>query len=184
MREYLSPVLRESKFKETGRLTPDEFVAAGDFLVYKFPTWKWESGEPAKRRDYLPADKQYLIQRGVPCLRRASQLANEARDEDEQLLSFALEGADGDDEEWVSTHTSRTTVGESIADIPDIEDDEDKGITNDMAQASLQDDIPDMDEIPDIEDEDAIGGGLVDVKDDAEARPSRPVSPSITSDTR
>lgn len=63
VRDYLSPVLRDSKFKETGRLTPEEFVAAGDFLVYKFPTWRWEAGEIAKRRDFLPADKQYLVSR-------------------------------------------------------------------------------------------------------------------------
>lgn len=44
-------------------ITPDEFVAAGDFLVYKFPTWQWESGDKAKAKDYLPADKQYLVQR-------------------------------------------------------------------------------------------------------------------------
>ncbi|KAG9089178.1 E2-like enzyme, partial [Ceratobasidium sp. 392] len=37
VRDYLSPVLRESKFKEHGRITPEEFVAAGDFLAYKFP---------------------------------------------------------------------------------------------------------------------------------------------------
>lgn len=63
VRDYLAPVLRDSKFKETGRITPDEFVAAGDFLVYKFPTWQWEAGEPSKRRDFLPADKQYLVSR-------------------------------------------------------------------------------------------------------------------------
>jgi ubiquitin-like-conjugating enzyme ATG3 len=54
-------VLKESKFKEHGRITPgmfnyrqttrllayfwtnhtEEFVAAGDFLVYKFPVWTW-----------------------------------------------------------------------------------------------------------------------------------------------
>ena len=56
-------MLLSSKFKESGRLTPDEFVAAGDYLCYKFPTWSWESGEPSKRRDYLPADKQYLVSR-------------------------------------------------------------------------------------------------------------------------
>ena len=36
-----SQVLKESKFKEHGRLTPEEFVAAGDFLSYKFPVWSW-----------------------------------------------------------------------------------------------------------------------------------------------
>lgn len=49
-------VLRESKFKEHGRITPgkllapdqrvkaeetEEFVAAGDFLAFKFPVWQW-----------------------------------------------------------------------------------------------------------------------------------------------
>lgn len=57
-----SKVLRESKFKEHGRITPgklelgvariselimtccralEEFIAAGDFLTYKFPVWTW-----------------------------------------------------------------------------------------------------------------------------------------------
>jgi hypothetical protein len=68
VRDYLSPVLLHSKFKESGRLTPEEFVAAGDYLVYKFPTWAWEAGEEGRRRDYLPADKQYLVQRNGACL--------------------------------------------------------------------------------------------------------------------
>lgn len=45
------------------RITPQEFVAAGDFLVYKFPTWEWEGGDKSMQRNYLPADKQYLVQR-------------------------------------------------------------------------------------------------------------------------
>ncbi|EEB88261.1 hypothetical protein MPER_14002, partial [Moniliophthora perniciosa FA553] len=79
-------VLKESKFKEHGRITPEEFVAAGDFLVYKFPVWTWEKGDTSKARDYLPADKQYLITRGVPCLRRATSLAYTDADEDAERL--------------------------------------------------------------------------------------------------
>lgn len=38
-------VLKESKFLQQGLLTPDEFVIAGEQLVHKCPTWKWEGGE-------------------------------------------------------------------------------------------------------------------------------------------
>ena len=44
VREMTAPVLRESKFVERGVLTPDEFVKAGDLLVYKCPTWEWCGG--------------------------------------------------------------------------------------------------------------------------------------------
>jgi ubiquitin-like-conjugating enzyme ATG3 len=98
-------VLRESKFKEHGRITPDEFVASGDYLVYKFPTWQWQAGEPNKAKDYLPADKQYLISRNVPCLKRVSSMAYTDEDEDAE----AMVGDDKEDE-WVATHTNRGTV--------------------------------------------------------------------------
>ncbi|KNZ60496.1 autophagy-related protein 3 [Puccinia sorghi] len=171
VRDYLAPVLRESKFKEHGRITPgkdalsqpplntpnittdspslsllptEEFVAAGDFLCYKFPTWSWEAGDPAKRRDFLPETKQYLISRNgashddhrhfqtlltcywpVACLRRASQMVYTDKDEDaETMMSFAAEGAVGaDDEEWAVTHTTRPaqSAAHDIGDIPDID---------------------------------------------------------------
>ncbi|KAJ1977781.1 E2-like enzyme [Dimargaris cristalligena] len=97
IREYLNPLLKNSKFKETGVLTPEEFIAAGDYLVYKCPTWSWSAGIPSKRRDYLPADKQYLITKNVPCLRRVSDL-NYGSGQD----GFAdeQEAEDG----WVTTH--------------------------------------------------------------------------------
>lgn len=41
VREYLTPILTESLFEEKGILTPEEFVKAGDLLVYKCPTWQW-----------------------------------------------------------------------------------------------------------------------------------------------
>jgi ubiquitin-like-conjugating enzyme ATG3 len=44
-RTYLTPVLADSKFQETGLITPDEFVAAGDFLVSKCSSWSWSGGD-------------------------------------------------------------------------------------------------------------------------------------------
>lgn len=126
--------MQASKFKESGRLTPEEFVVAGDFLVYKFPTWSWESGDLKKRRDFLPEGKQFLVNRNgeflddddlvergrglmrfylVPCLRRVSQLAyaGEGDQESETLINFGLEMEGGvtndNDQEWVATHTSK-----------------------------------------------------------------------------
>ncbi|CAG8523278.1 13985_t:CDS:2 [Acaulospora morrowiae] len=150
IREYLSPVLKNSKFKETGCITPEEFIAAGDFLVYKCPTWNWESGEPSKRRDYLAAEKQFLITRNVPCLRRVKQM--EYIDEDAETQ---IETEDGE-EAWVATHSGRAATNiEEIA--QPIEGDEDE-VNKRISKIVLEDindkedvDIPDMDDIPDIE---------------------------------
>lgn len=34
-------MLRSSKFKEEGKLTPEEFVVAGEQLVHTCGTWSW-----------------------------------------------------------------------------------------------------------------------------------------------
>ncbi|EJW75177.1 hypothetical protein WUBG_13912 [Wuchereria bancrofti] len=65
--QYLTPVLRESKFKETGVLNPEEFVIAGDYLIHHCPTWSWGQLDPLKAKPYLPINKQFLITRNVPC---------------------------------------------------------------------------------------------------------------------
>ncbi|KAG6897774.1 hypothetical protein C0992_011186 [Termitomyces sp. T32_za158] len=161
VRDYLSPVLKESKFKEHGRITPEEFVAAGDFLVYKFPVWSWEKGEASKARDFLPADKQYLVTRGVPCLRRATSLAYTDADEDaERLLSFGDSSAGGEADEWVETHAGRKTHGDSnpgvIDDIPDLDGD-DHGLAAGVGNVSLGgagEETPNLDDIPDMEEDD------------------------------
>lgn len=70
--EYIIPVLKVSKFKETGVLNPKEFELAGDYLVEKCPTWSWESCPNDKKRSYLPPNKQYLLTKRVPCFTRAA----------------------------------------------------------------------------------------------------------------
>jgi len=181
VRDYLSPVLRESKFKEHGRITPDEFVAAGDFLAYKFPVWSWEKGEASKAKDYLPADKQYLVTRGVPCLRRATSLAYTDADEDaEQLLSVGPEfGSQGKEDEWVQTHSARANTDNAanpgyIDEIPDDDlphEHHSSGLSKGMANMSIgsgaghiEAPTPDLDDIPDMEEE-----GLEEAEDDAAA---------------
>ncbi|XP_064544994.1 ubiquitin-like-conjugating enzyme ATG3 [Drosophila montana] len=94
--EYLTPVLKESKFRETGVLTPEEFVAAGDHLVHHCPTWQWAAGDDSKTKPYLPKDKQFLITRNVPCYRRCKQM--------EYVGEETLVEEESGDGGWVETH--------------------------------------------------------------------------------
>lgn len=114
-REWAYPTLTKSAFLEKGVLTPEEFVLAGDELVYKCPTWAWEGGEASKRKSYLPPNKQYLITRNVPCQNRVSSM--------ETALSMQAEaGGEEGDEEWlVSTIIKASDNPEDEFDILDNE---------------------------------------------------------------
>lgn len=143
------------------------------------PDWSWygrEKADAGKTRDFLPADKQYLMTRGVPCLRRATALQYTDEDEDaERLVTFGdLSSTGKEEDEWVETHAGRPVTHESGANGGDIDEipDVDEHLSGAMANTSLSsakdgepDEIPDIDEIPDMEEE-----GLED-EDDAAAAP-------------
>ena len=117
----------------------------------------------------MPAEKQYLVTRGVPSLRRATALAYTDEDEDaERLLSFADSGtpsAEGD--EWVETHAGRKAYSKAGADhaeigvIPDIDGPGDgDDVAGRMGTLALdkEPEIIDFDDIPDMEEDDLEDG--------------------------
>lgn len=152
-----------------------------------------EKGEASKARDYLPADKQYLVTRRVPSMRRATSLAYTDADEDaERLLSFADASAPADAaDEWVETHAGRKPNLDSAAnatdidDIPDLDGPQDHGnVTSGIGALSLGSagegdaETPDLDDIPDMEEEDLEEG------DEATAAPRAAAPPLKATDDR
>jgi ubiquitin-like-conjugating enzyme ATG3 len=72
----MTPYLKaphQSTLLTNGKLTPDEFVAAGDSLVAVCPNWSWSSGVDSRFMDFLPPDKQFLLNRRVVCQGRAAE---------------------------------------------------------------------------------------------------------------
>jgi len=122
-----TPILVHSKFLEEGVLTPEEFVSAGDLLVYKCPTWSWASGVAEKRVEYLPADKQFLITRGVPC---------KSRFHDDTFGT-----GDIVDDDWLSVASQ--VQAEAADEIPEIDADE---------KPKQKEADEDLDNIPDMDD--------------------------------
>ncbi|KAA8641861.1 hypothetical protein EYZ11_003101 [Aspergillus tanneri] len=169
-RDRLAPVSRTSTFRNTGQITPEEFVLAGDYLVYKFPSWSWaDASSPSKRASYLPAGKQFLVTRGVPCHRRLNDnFAGDAGHEDEivrDMLSGA--GADADDDGWLRTGGGTDAVARQENRIGDVR-------TVDEAGNMGEREEEEEDEIPDMEDED----------DDEEAIIREPAGTDTTQPTR
>ena len=158
-REWAMPTLKHSAFLDKGVLTPEEFVAAGDELVYRCPTWSWEGGDESKQKSYLPADKQYLVTRNVPCQTRVSSMESD----------MLMEGGDGDDDDWLVSSIVKRAENLNLEDEFDILDEDGEIIekptpatkTSDTnAGTNVEDDeYADMDAFEDdniLQDDDAV----------------------------
>uniref|UniRef100_A0A915P158 Ubiquitin-like-conjugating enzyme ATG3 n=1 Tax=Meloidogyne floridensis TaxID=298350 RepID=A0A915P158_9BILA len=122
--QYLTPVLKESKFKETGVLTPEEFVAAGDHLVHLCPTWSWaKSSDSNGTCTYLPVDKQFLITKQVPCHQRCAQIMGYDESKEKIIKEESAETGD-DQDEWVDTHHFDFETNCAPKDLEDAENNE------------------------------------------------------------
>lgn len=135
-----------SAFKEKGVLSVSEFVLAGDNLVSKCPTWSWESGDASKRKPYLPSDKQFLITRNVPCLRRAASVA-----EDYEAAGGEVLVDDEDNDGWLATHGKPKDKGKEEDNLPSMDalDINEKNTIQSIPTyfgGEEDDDIPDMEE--------------------------------------
>ena len=46
---------------QRGKLSPQQFVDAGDMLIAKSPVWEWMGSVSSSHQSYLPPDKQFLL---------------------------------------------------------------------------------------------------------------------------
>ncbi len=113
-RAALTPVATSSSFLDTGMLTPDEFVTAGDHLCNQMRLWRWARSEPGYDKEYLPPDRQFLILKGAICHQRAREMEGSA--------AAAEIAEDGD---WI-TSGGPAPVEEDYADL-DVEEKEPEG---------------------------------------------------------
>ncbi len=169
LRDRYAPVSHTSTFRNTGQITPEEFILAGDYLVYKFPSWSWsDASSPAKRVSHLPPDKQFLVTRGVPCHRRLNDdFAGGHGAADDLVRDGFLGGPDddskgGEDEGWL--RTGGTTEKEQEGLRGEVRTMSESG---QLGKKAVEED---EEEIPDMEDEDDDNEAIIrDKGDDASA---------------
>ncbi|KAI4215420.1 MAG: hypothetical protein LQ351_002320 [Letrouitia transgressa] len=151
LRDRWAPISHTSTFRSTGQITPEEFLLAGDYLVFKFPTWAWADASPASKRvPYLPPGKQYLVTRGVPCHRRLdANFAGEAGVEEAMVKDGLLHGEGGEkggeDDGWLRTGGMGASQEARIDDVRTL---------GEGGEVQVREEEDEEEEIPDMEDED------------------------------
>ncbi|EEB06518.1 autophagy associated protein Atg3 [Schizosaccharomyces japonicus yFS275] len=119
-RQHITPPVKDSNFEKTGMISPEQFVLAGDYLVRKFPTWKWETGD--RIRDFLPKDRQYLVTKHVYSIPREVKVNVQ-----EDWIDIETDHPDDASPETQTatdtvSGTGATTETTSASAIPDIDD--------------------------------------------------------------
>ncbi|MCJ1286476.1 E2-like enzyme [Xylographa opegraphella] len=141
-----APISHTSTFRTTGQITPEEFVLAGDYLAYKFPTWAWApAASPSKSVPHLPPSKQYLVTRGVPCHRRLDEnFAGDAGQDEAMVRDGFVGGEGGEDDGWLRTGGLAASQEARVRDVRTL------GETGELGGEEEEEE----EEIPDMEDED------------------------------
>jgi len=152
--EFFTPVLKESKFRETGVLTPEEFVFAGDHLVHHCPTWQWATGDESKCKPFLPKEKQFLQTKNVPCYRRCKDM--EYAPEQEKVIV-----SDDVDSGWVDTHHYSTGINDKVKEMSL----ESKRETKPINPTPKEDEIEDDDDAPAFDMEEFAEKGEIEDED-------------------
>nr|AWV66669.1 autophagy-related protein 3 [Brachionus plicatilis] len=143
--DTFTPVLKESKFRETGFITPEEFVTAGEFLTGHCPTWQWANiANPKACKDYLPPEKQFLITKNVPCSKRCRHLMESFKNTQEKVIE--IESGEGG---WVDTHYLDNNSTQGANQAQEIFDENDQKESDDEIK-----NIKDLEREEDEEDED------------------------------
>lgn len=156
LRDRWAPITHTSTFRTTGQITPEEFVLAGDYIVYKFPTWSWADASPASKRvAYLPAGKQFLVTRGVPCHRRLDENFAGDAGQDEAMVQDGFTTADGgggeaggEDDGWLRTGGLAASQEARMRDVRTVDE------SGEVGEREEEEEIPDMEDEED--DEEAI----------------------------
>ncbi|CAD2222817.1 hypothetical protein AGDE_09568 [Angomonas deanei] len=106
-----------SSFQDSGKLTLEEFITAGDNLIELCPAWKWVQGTNSKDK----ANNRCLVLENIVCAARASAVANTVRAKKVRIPN----GEEGDDGEEFEEITFAVEEGNQEKDDHESEDDED-----------------------------------------------------------
>ena len=112
-REQVAAAKKESDFWKTGKITPEEFVRGGDELVHRYQYWEWGEPNPSIPGPWKgQPNKQYLVQRGARCYKRADQGVGDIADDDlvEDGFGSSDEQRAEEDEGWLKTASDKTSA--------------------------------------------------------------------------